>query len=300
MPPADREWIDRVIEARDRRAPFEPDTTIDVPLVTAQEIDALAPRRWLLDGAYQVGLALFDNDHRMVPGERRPIYIRVENRGSAWWPWGWEQEPPIRVTYHWRTADGDMLTYEGIRSPLSARGSGGDRGDPHRSGHVEPGGGGRAGAVSGIDHLRNVLRWQLTERSRALKARSSLATLASVLRSPQWPDAERFRSRLEMVSASAHEIVEIHLLNALWLGELELRDADQVAEMERLLGGKGTAVPSRLGVAESAPVDEQRTAALVALERWSRIAEHPLSSVQVKAAARGVARSCEGILAGLQ
>jgi hypothetical protein len=153
--------------------------------------------------------------------------------------------------------------------------------------------------VSGIDHLRNVLRWQLTERSRALKARSSLATLATLFRSTAWPDGERLRSRLEMIESSAHEISEIRLLNSLWLGELELRDETQVAEMERLLGGKGTGAPARLDLPEDAPAADQRAAAMAALERWSRIAEHPLSSVQVKAAARGVARSCEGLLAGL-
>jgi hypothetical protein len=153
--------------------------------------------------------------------------------------------------------------------------------------------------VSGIEHLRAVLRWQLTDRSRALKARSSLATLSTLLRSPRWPEAEKFRSRLEMVIASAHEITEIRILNSLWLGELELQNETQSAEMARLLGGEGTAAHARLAMPAATPVDELRKAAMDALQRWSRIAEHPLSSVGVKAAARAVTRSCEGLLAAL-
>jgi hypothetical protein len=57
----------------------------------------------------------------MAPGERRPVYLRVENRGTVSWPWGLEQEPLIRVSYHWRTPDREVLVYEGIRSPLTAR-----------------------------------------------------------------------------------------------------------------------------------------------------------------------------------
>jgi hypothetical protein len=47
--------------------------------------------------------------------------FRVANRGSAWWPWAWEQEPHIRVSYHWRTLDGEPLVFEGVRSSLPAR-----------------------------------------------------------------------------------------------------------------------------------------------------------------------------------
>ena len=89
------------------------------------------------------------------------------------------------------------------------------------------------------------------------------------------------------------------MLNSLWMGELELRDDVQASELERLLGGRGTAVSTRLGLPdEVAPVD-QRGLALEAIDRWSRIAEHPLSSVDVKTAARAVVRTCEGMLAGM-
>ena len=94
----------------------------DVPsLVATEDVDALAPSDGLADSAYRADLAPFDRDERMAPGERRPIYLRVTNAGSAWWPWGLEQAPSIRVSYHWRTLDGEMVEYEGDRSPLTAR-----------------------------------------------------------------------------------------------------------------------------------------------------------------------------------
>jgi hypothetical protein len=44
--------------------------------------------------------------------------VRVTNAGDTRWPWGLDQDPQIRVAYHWRHADGELLTYEGLRSPF--------------------------------------------------------------------------------------------------------------------------------------------------------------------------------------
>jgi hypothetical protein len=108
------------------RQPAAPGVELDRPrrapdLVAAGDIDAVVPSNRLPDTAYRVGLALFDRDERMAPGERRPVYLRVTNAGSAWWPWGLDQEPHIRVSYHWRTLDGAVVEYEGVRSPFTAR-----------------------------------------------------------------------------------------------------------------------------------------------------------------------------------
>jgi Dynamin family len=149
---------------------------------------------------------------------------------------------------------------------------------------------------SGISDLRTALGAQLMGRSQALKARSSLATLNAVFRSGPWPDAGRWLMRVERITSSAHEIVEIQLLTDLWLGDLEVRDDDQAGEMERLLGGLGTTPAARMGLPEDAPADAQQAAALSARERWMRIAEHPLSSARLRSAAREVARTCEGVL----
>jgi hypothetical protein len=69
--------------------------------------------------------------------------------------------------------------------------------------------------------------------------------------------------------------------------------------MDRLLGGNGHSVPKRLGLPETASVAEQRDAAMQALARWQQVAESPLSSRALQLAARGVTRTCEGLLVAL-
>jgi hypothetical protein len=92
VPVEDRAWIGRVL--------------------SGEEVDDL----------YRVELEPFDIDRRFAPGETRPFYLRVGNVGSGTWPWGLEQHPEIRVSYHWRTGDGgETLHYEGLRSPLPCR-----------------------------------------------------------------------------------------------------------------------------------------------------------------------------------
>jgi hypothetical protein len=154
-------------------------------------------------------------------------------------------------------------------------------------------------ATSGIEDLRRVLQTQLTGRSRPLKARSALAALGSLLRSRPWPGADQLAVRAEMISSSAHEIVEVRLLTDLWLGELTMRDDDQAAELERILGARGATPPERLGLDGAEGASAVQAAALAARHRWSQIAEHPMSSIPVRAAARGAVRTCEGILATL-
>jgi hypothetical protein len=74
---------------------------------------------------------------------------------------------------------------------------------------------------------------------------------------------------------------------------------DQVAELERLVGGTGDAPHQRLGLASDASPDELKAAATEALRRWQRRAEHPLTGHHLTVAARIAVRSCEGMLATL-
>jgi hypothetical protein len=70
--------------------------------------------------------------------------------------------------------------------------------------------------------------------------------------------------------------------------------------MQRLLGGAGAEPAIRLGQPPDAPADLLLAEAGAALRRWRRIAEHPLSVHEMRAAARATVRTCEGILAGLR
>lgn len=154
-------------------------------------------------------------------------------------------------------------------------------------------------AASGIGDLQGALRSQLTGRSQPLKARSALAAFTSLLRARPWPDGDRFAVRAEMIAANAHEIAEVRLLTDLWLGELTLRNEAQAADLERLLGAHGVQPAERLGLDAASTPAELGQAAVAARQRWSQIAEHPMSSIPVKAAARGAVRTSEGILAAL-
>jgi hypothetical protein len=119
VPVEDRELIDCVLGAT--AVPTSIGPYGSVPVAPASEIDAVAPTRRLPRDAYRATLALYERGRRMAPGERRPVHVRVTNDGTVTWPWGLDPEPQIRVSYHWRTTDGRTVTFEGMRSPFTAR-----------------------------------------------------------------------------------------------------------------------------------------------------------------------------------
>jgi hypothetical protein len=154
-------------------------------------------------------------------------------------------------------------------------------------------------ARSGLVRLQDVLEAQFTGRSRILKARSALAALDVVIRSGADPIATSLAAEAEEIRASAHEFVEVRLLHLLRSGRMRGR-AEQLVEMERLLGGAGAEPALRLGLPPDADPERQLPAAEDALGRWQRVAEHPLSPRELRIAARATARSCEGIIAALR
>ncbi|WP_111765061.1 dynamin family protein [Nakamurella deserti] len=151
---------------------------------------------------------------------------------------------------------------------------------------------------SGLDTLRVVLARQFTGRSRILQARSALLVLDAVLRDGGCRDAPRWQARAEEIRSGAHAFEEMRLLDQLRTDGCALPD-EQTAELERLLGGGGVDPAARLGMPAGADADGLRRAAVDALLRWQGVAEHPLTGRVEVVAARGAARSIEGILAEL-
>jgi hypothetical protein len=149
---------------------------------------------------------------------------------------------------------------------------------------------------SGLDRLRAVLTRQFEQRSRILKARSSLAVLLDVLRGGACADGDVLLTAAEQLSANTHAFEEVRLLSALRAGSIEVRP-ERAVELDRLLGGSGHGPAVRLGLAEDASSEEIRNAALESLATWQRLAEHPLSGRQVKVASRAVVRTLEGMVA---
>ena len=151
---------------------------------------------------------------------------------------------------------------------------------------------------SGLDRLRSVLLSQFEQRSRILKARSALAVLVDVLRTEDGPRAAELRAAVEELTAGTHEFEEVRLLDAVRSGVVELAP-DKLAELDQVLGGSGHDPASRLGLEGVDDVEQLRAAALAALGRWQRVAEHPLSGRPAQLGARTAARTLEGLLAAM-
>ena len=149
---------------------------------------------------------------------------------------------------------------------------------------------------SGLDRLRGVVARQFEQRSRILKVRSALSTLEQVLRDETVPDTEVLRSELEQITLRTHEFQELRLLSELRSDSIDLKQ-ERLDELERLVGGSGHDACSRLGMPEGSGGAEIRAAAVQALERWRRTAEHPLSTRSTQLAARTATRTLEGLIA---
>ena len=156
----------------------------------------------------------------------------------------------------------------------------------------------RLATDSKLEELRGVLVRQFLERSKLLRARSALAVVRAVLRRGGCADAELIDARVEEVMGAAHEFVEVRLLTDLRTGVVGIAERWE-EEMDRLLGGSGHSIARRLGVPENSSVPQLLDAAYTALDRWRRVESSPLTSREARIAARGVVRTCEGIVASL-
>ncbi|MGH3544735.1 MAG: dynamin family protein [Mycobacteriales bacterium] len=163
---------------------------------------------------------------------------------------------------------------------------------------------------SGMHELSHVLQTLFTSRRDLLKARSALLLVETALaRAEQHAAAENGATRInaarrelaaevERIVSSAHELAELWLLSAMRSGEITL-PGGLAAEAERLLGGAGVAPAVRLNLTADAEPAVLRQTALEVLARWQAAAENPLYGRGAAHACRTVARSCEGMLAGL-
>jgi hypothetical protein len=129
---------------------------------------------------------------------------------------------------------------------------------------------------SGIDDLRELLNTVFRERRAVLKARAGLLVLRSVV-AALGEGAEQIESELERITANAHEIAELRLLNGLRSGQVEFKP-ELVARLERMVGAAGTSARHRLGLADDAGDAEVKQSATETLGEWRNKIEHPLTS----------------------
>ena len=150
----------------------------------------------------------------------------------------------------------------------------------------------------GIDELQEVLRSLFFERRDVLKSRSALLAVDALVRANPRPGSDAVAAEVEEIVASAHPFNELRVLSSVragWVGG----KADVVEDLERIIGGAGSAPHIRLRLAADAGPAELTAAAKEALARWQRRAENPLTAHEMVVAARVAVRSCEGMLADL-
>ncbi len=148
---------------------------------------------------------------------------------------------------------------------------------------------------SGLHGLQAALLSHFADRRDTLKARSGLLAVEAALRSRPDLAGSAVAADLERISASAHELNELRLLNLIRAGAVTAKP-DDIAEMERLLGTSGTSVADRLALPAGPDAAAVIQAAQAALTKWQRKAESPLSTQDASVAARILMRTCEGIL----
>ncbi len=149
---------------------------------------------------------------------------------------------------------------------------------------------------SGLDPLLAMVSNQFHARAGALKARTALVGVESLLRAAPREDAKHLEATLERLQANAHEFRELRLLATLRTTGTTV-SPDLAEEAERLIGGAGMAAPLRLGLNPESSPEEISAAARLFLNKWRRVAENPLTERSGLDVCRVVVRSCEGILA---
>ena len=151
---------------------------------------------------------------------------------------------------------------------------------------------------SGMEDLLRLVSDQFRSRSDALKARTAIASIRSLLERHPTSHSPELAGAVERLEANAHELRELALLSEARTVGVGL-DPRQAAEAERLIGGSGTSPPRRLGLPDEAPPGELHMAASEALRRWRAMAGSPLLDRAAVEACQVVVRSCEALMVGI-
>ncbi len=151
-------------------------------------------------------------------------------------------------------------------------------------------------ARSGLGDLQTVLATLFMDRADVLKARSALLAVEKLcMEHPQVQGVATLQAAIEQIMAGAHPFNELTTLAAVRSGWVKGKPAD-LREVEQLLGATGTMAWQRLGLDQTAGVEEIRIAAIEALSRWQRKVENPLTSLDLVTAGRVVVRTLEGLI----
>jgi hypothetical protein len=137
-----------------------------------------------------------------------------------------------------------------------------------------------------VDHFR--------ARAVALKARGVLQGVEDLVRERQRPGADAVLAGIERITARSHDLRELSLLADLRTSPVAISPQDR-AEGERVLGGSGTSVATRLGLPDTATHAERADRVATLLARWRALSESPLSDRYTAHLCRMIVRSVEGV-----
>src|SRR5205823_7417188 len=118
-----------------------------------------------------------------------------------------------------------------------------------------------------------------------LKSRSALLALDSLARSQRRPGSDAIGAEVEEIIASAHPFNELRVLSSLRAGWITGKP-EVIDDLERIIGGAGSAVHVRLALPPDADQGTLRSAAADALARWQRRAENPMTAHELSVASR--------------
>lgn len=146
---------------------------------------------------------------------------------------------------------------------------------------------------SGLDELRRVIDIHFRQRQAELKAHAVVLALHRLLRQFPVEGSTELLVSADDHMANAHTFTEMHLVGRIVGGQVSLPHA-ALAELERLIGGRGADIGTRLGfVRGDEKVEKLLASAVKHLGRWREKLENPLLDRATFQACKTAVRSCE-------
>lgn len=152
---------------------------------------------------------------------------------------------------------------------------------------------------SGLEELRRVIDVHFTQRQSELKAHSIVVALHRLLRQKPVAGSEELLVLADEHLSSTHTFAEMQLIGRIAGGQIGL-SRPLLSELERLVGGNGAAMTTRLGLEPSQQDAETiRATAVEHLARWRKLLDDPLLDRATRQACRIAERSCENMVVTL-
>lgn len=148
---------------------------------------------------------------------------------------------------------------------------------------------------SGLDELRRLIDVHFAQRQSELKAHSIVLAVSRLLRAHPCPGSADLLVQTDEHLTRADAFTEMQVVGRI-AGRGYALPAPALAELERVLGGHGTADHVRLGLADTAELTDVRDAAVAHLRRWRAYAADPLLDRATHRACKAAERSCEAIV----